>query len=460
MSVDQGIALRSELLRRGRPQEPGPASPAAANAVATLAGMGLAATVLLTLASESVSGLGARGEAVIALGRLAGMVAAYAMLVLVLVVARLPVIERAVGQERLVAWHRRLGPWPLYLVAAHGVLITTGYALQSHALLPAQLWTLLSTYPGVLAGTAAFALLVAAGASSYRRVRRKVAYETWWTVHLYTYLALFLAFSHQVSTGAAFVGHPVARTIWTGMWLGGAALVLTCRVGIPLVRSLRHQLVVESVEREGPGVVSVTVRGRALDRLPVSGGQFLHWRVLRRGLWWQAHPYSLSDLPRDGRLRLTIKDQGDYGRAVARLAPGTRLAVEGPYGTFTKHARKGDGVVLVAAGVGVAPVRALLEDLPPETDVDLIVRASSERHLVLRDELHRLAGRRGVRLHELVGPREEVALDRDVMLALVPDVAERDVFVCGPDGFTARTIAAARDAGAALERVHHERFAF
>jgi predicted ferric reductase len=460
MSVDQGMSLPYELPRPGRRQEPGPASPAAANAVATLAGMGLAATVLLTLSTESLSGLGARGEAVMGLGRLAGMVAAYAMLVTVLLVARLPVVERAVGQERLVGWHRRLGPWPLYLVAAHGALITVGYALQSHAALPAQLWTLLSTYPGVLAGTAAFALLVAAGVSSYRRVRRRLAYETWWTVHLYTYLALFLAFSHQVSTGAPFVGHPVARTIWTAMWLAGAALVLTCRVGLPLIRTLRHQPVVESVEREGPGVVSVTVRGRALDRLPVSGGQFLHWRVLRRGLWWQAHPYSLSDLPRDGRLRLTVKDRGDYGRALAGLRPGTRLAIEGPYGTFTKHARHGGGVALVAAGVGVAPVRALLEDLPPGTDVDLIVRASSQGDMVLRDELRGLADRRGVRLHELVGPRDDVRLDRDALLSLVPDVAERDVFVCGPDGFTARTITAAREAGAALERVHHERFAF
>ena len=456
---EQTIALDLQP-RSPRRHGPAPANPAAANALAGVAGMGLAATVLLTLSTESVATLGNRGEVVIALGRLAGMVGAYAMLVIVLLVARLPVIERAAGQDRLVAWHRRLGPWPLYLVGAHGALVTVGYALQSRAAVPAQLWALLTTYPGVLAGTAAFGLLVAAGVSSYRRVRRRLSYETWWVVHLYTYLALFLAFSHQVATGAPFVGHPAARATWTAMWLGGAALVLTYRIGLPLLRTLRHRPVVESVHADAPGVVSIVVRGRALDRLPAGGGQFLQWRVLRRGLWWQAHPYSLSAMPRAGRLRLTVKDLGDHSRALARLTPGTRLAIEGPYGAFTADARHGDAVLLVAAGFGVAPVRALLEDLPAAVDADGVVRASSYEDLVLRDEVRELAARHGARLHELVGPRESVPLDRDALTALVPDVGDRDVYACGPEGFMTAVTAAATAAGVDPQRIHSERFAF
>ena len=454
-------AIAAELYSRpARRRAAAPPNPALAGALAWLAGVGLALTILLTLSAERLSSLGNPGEAVIEAGRVAGMVAAYSMIVLVLLVARLPVIERVAGQDRLVAWHRRLGPWPLCLVAAHGVLITIGYAAQARTGPLAELWTLLTTYPGVLAGTAGFGLLIAAGVSSYRRIRRRLAYETWWSIHLYTYLALFLAFSHQVAVGQPFVGHPVARAIWTAMWVGAGALVLVYRVGLPLFRTLRHRPVVESVKADAPGAATIVVRGHALHRLPLTGGQFFHWRFLRRGLWWQAHPYSVSGLPRNGRLRLTVKALGDHSRALARLRPGTRVAIEGPYGAFTRHARRADRVLLVGAGVGVAPVCALLEDLPAYIDAEVVVRASSDRDLVLRDELRELAARHGARLHELVGPRDHVSLDRDALLALVPDVAERDIYVCGPEGFTEAVAAAARRAGADLERVHSERFEF
>ncbi|MGZ6697841.1 MAG: ferredoxin reductase family protein, partial [Solirubrobacteraceae bacterium] len=389
-----------------------------------------------------------------------GMVAAYAMLVLVLLVARLPVIERVAGHDRLVAWHRRLGPWPLYLVTAHGTLITLGYAQQARTGALRELWALLSTYPGVLPGTAASALLVAAGVTSYRRARRRMAYETWWAVHLYTYLALFLAFSHQVATGAPFVGHPVARTLWTAMWIGGAALVVAYRVALPAWRTLRHRPRVVAVEHDAPGVVTLVVHGRALDRLSLAGGQFVQWRILRRGLWWQAHPYSISALPRPDGLRLTVKDLGDHSGALARIAPGTRLAIEGPYGAFTRHARRSDAVLLVGAGVGVAPIHALLEDLPAGVDVEVLVRASSERDLVLRDEIRHAAARRGARLHELVGSRRYVRLDREALLARVPDLVQRDVYLCGPDGLVAELAASATAAGVDPERIHSQAFAF
>jgi predicted ferric reductase len=432
----------------------------AADALAVAAGIGLGLTVAITVSGESLSALRAPGGALIAAGRLAGMVAAYAMILLVLLIARLPPVERVVGHARLVAWHRRVGPWPIVLVVAHGALVVAGYAQQARTGLARQLWELLTTYPGVLAGTVGAALLVAAGVTSWRVARRRMAYKTWWAVHLYTYLALFLAFSHQVATGESFVGHPLTRIWWTALWAGAAAVVFAYRVALPLLRSARHRLRVVAVQPEGPGTASVLIGGRRLDRLPVDGGQFVHLRILRRGLWWHAHPYSLSALPTGDGLRLTVRAVGDQSTALTQAPPGTRLAIEGPYGAFTGHARRADRVLLVGAGVGVAPVRALLEDLPDRVDVALVTRASTPADLVLRDELHELSRRRGAPLHELVGPRADVALDARALRRLVPDVAERDVYVCGPDGFSAVVSAAARECGVAPERIHHEAFAF
>jgi len=194
--------------RRTLPARP---RPVVVDVLAALAGLGLGVTLALGVSAESAGSLQAAGGVATALGRLAGLAAAYAMVVVVVLVARVGPLERVIGQDRLVRWHRRLGPWPLYLLCAHGILITVGYAQAAHDGLLHQFGQLLWTYPGVLAATVGFVLLVAAGVTSYRIARRRLAHETWWAVHLYTYLALFLSFSHQLDTGASFVGHPWAR---------------------------------------------------------------------------------------------------------------------------------------------------------------------------------------------------------------------------------------------------------
>jgi ferredoxin-NADP reductase len=233
------------------------------------------------------------------------------------------------------------------------------------------------------------------------------------------------------------------------------------RIGIPIWRTLRHQLRVVEVRAEGPGAVSVICAGRKLDRLAVSGGQFFQWRFLVRGQWWQAHPYSLSALPRPPYLRVTVKGLGDQSHALARVPEGTRVAIEGPYGVFTDHARQRGRVLLVAAGVGVTPIRALLEDLPDQVDVTVILRGSRPEDLLLRDEIAAIAAKRPKsRLFELVGPRHQVELDAQTLKQLVPDVRHRDLYVCGPDGFTEQVFLSARRLAVPEDRIHLEEFAF
>jgi predicted ferric reductase len=409
---------------------------------------------------QSRGSLRAPGGLLTAAGELAGLTGAYLMLIMVVLVARLPWLERSAGQDRLIYWHRRVAPWAFGLITAHVLLITLGYAQAANNGVLRQLWVFVTTYPDVLAAMVGFGLLVMAGLTSIKIARSRLRYETWWVVHLYTYLGLALAFAHQIVTGAAFVGHPLTRLIWIEIWALTAGLVLVFRVVQPIVRSLRHQLRVVSVAQEGPGVFSVVCRGRRLDRLAVSGGQFFLWRFLARELWWQAHPYSLSALPRPPYIRVTIKALGDQSRAILELSPGTRVAIEGPYGAFTRHARTSDRVALIGAGVGITPLRALLEDLPGRIHVVVIVRASAVEDLVLREEVAALVARRGGQLHEIVGPRDWVRFDARLLRRLVPDVAERDIYICGPDGFRDNIVDAALRLGATEEQIHQEAFGF
>ena len=446
--------------RRHRRRQPARPRPLVVNILAALAGLGLGITIALGISAESAGSLSAPGGIATAIGRMTGLLAAYAMVVVVLLVARIPPLERAIGQDRLVAWHRRLGPWPLYLLIGHGIFITVGYARAAHDGVLQQLGQLLWTYPGVLAATVGGVLLIAAGVSSYRLARRRMAYETWWSVHLYTYLALFLSFSHQIGTGASFVGHPVATAWWTAIWVGTLATVVASRIGLPIWRSLYHRLRVSEVSPEGPDTVSVVMEGRHLHRLPIYGGQFFHWRFLLRGMWWQAHPYSISAVPSDGHIRITAKNLGDHSAGLSRLKRGTRVAVEGPYGTFTPDARHSDKIVLIGAGVGSAPILALLQDLPAHTDVVVLLRASTEEELILRHEIAAEVRHRGGRLLELPGSRADVPLDGDTLRSLVADIRRRDVYVCGPEPFTDALTGSLVQAGVPAKRIHFESFAF
>jgi predicted ferric reductase len=374
-------------------------------------------------------------------------------------VSRIPGIERVLGQDGLLRWHRRLAPWPISLLVAHAVFITVGYAQAARSGLWHEAGVLLTRYPYVLIATIGLGIMCLIGVISIRAIRGRLSRETWWLVHLYMYLALALSFAHVIVLGPSFVGHPLTRVVWSLAWAGTAGLVLAYRFGLPVVRSLRHRLVVAEVRPEGPGVVSVICSGRRLDELPVAGGQFMLWRFLTRDGWWQAHPYSLSALPQPPYLRLTVKAVGDHSASLASLRPGTPVMVEGPYGAFTRHVQVRPGAVLVAAGIGVTALRSLLEDLPHAGQPVVLLRASRPADLVLGQEVSDLVRHRHGQLHTLVGGREQAGIDERSLRRLVPDLHRRDVFVCGPEGFVAGIVDLVKRLGVPDEAIHHEAFA-
>jgi predicted ferric reductase len=441
-----------------RPELP-PPRPALARTALVIAGAGLGATTALAIIDETASQFTAPGGAATFLGSLTGLVGTYLALMMVLLVSRIPVVERVLGQDGLLRWHRRLAPWPISLLAAHAVLITVGYAQAAKAGIWHQVGILLTRYPDVLTATIGLGIMCFIGVVSLRAIRSRLRRETWWLIHLWMYLALAISFAHVLALGPSFVGHPLTQIVWSVAWAATAGLVLCYRFGLPVVRSLRHRLVVAEVRPEGPGVVSVICSGRHLDKLAVAGGQFFCWRFLTPRMWWQAHPYSLSALPQPPYLRLTVKGVGDHSAALAKLRPGTKVVIEGPYGAFTRYAQQRKRVLLVAGGIGVTALRSLLEDLPRNSAPVVVLRASRAEDMVLAKEVAELVRYRHGRLHEVTGTREHADLDGQTLTRLVPDLRDRDLYVCGPEGFVAGVVDLARSIGVPDEAIHHEAFA-
>ena len=382
------------------------------------------------------------------LGRLTGLLGAYLALVQLLLLARIPGLEL----DRLVRLHRWNGFACLALVLAHAVLITAGYTLGDGISLPAEVERLLTGYPGVITAVAGLVALIAVTVTSVAIVRRGLRYETWYFAHLYAYLGVALAFSHQLATGSDFVGDPLARGYWYALYAVTVGSLVVFRVGLPLVRSTWHRLRVVRVIDEGPGVVSLEIGGVRLDRLKARTGQFFTWRFLTRDRWWEAHPFSLSAAPDGRRLRITVKGLGDHTRSLRDIRAGTRVIVEGPFGGFTTTGRR---VALIAGGVGITPIRALLEDMPG--DIAVVYRATREEDVILRAELDELARRRGADLHYVVGA---APLSPERLLELVPDLPDRDVFVCGPPAMTEAMRESLGRTGVPRRQVSVERFAF
>jgi predicted ferric reductase len=429
--------------------------------------------VALWLSGRGVQLLGAGpADLLTSLGRLSGLVAADLLLVQVFLMARVPVIERSYGQDELARRHRLVGFWSFNLLMVHVGLILAGYTLRDHNNLLRETWDVVTTYGGMLLAVTGSLALTVVVVTSVRAARRALRYESWHLLHLYAYVGVGLSVPHEIWTGADFTTSPVARVYWWSAYAVALAAVLVYRVALPVWRTLRHGLTVREVIREGPGVVTVLLAGRGLHRLPVQAGQYFVFRFLDGPGWSRGNPYSLSASPAPDRLRVTAKAAGDGSSRLAGLRPGTRVAIEGPYGRLPGERRVTGKVAMFACGIGITPLRALLEELAYRPgDAILVYRAHDADDVVFQGELEQLARRRGIIVHYLLGRRirgrrswlpesAEAWSDEDVMRQLVPDISGYDVYVCGPDPWMDAVCAAAAGIGLPPNQLHQERFSW
>jgi predicted ferric reductase len=427
---------------------------------ALLAAIAAGAVAVLALWWHSTLSLSGLGGWLTGAGEILGLLAGYGVIVLVLLMARVRPIERSIGADRLARWHAMGGRYVIGVVSGHALAIIWGYAVTAHTNPVSETATLLTTYPDVLMATVAWFLLLGVAAVSARAVRHRMSYETWYYLHFYTYLAIALAFSHQFADGAAFTASLVARFWWSVLYLLVATLVIWYRVWVPARDFARHQLRVAGVRQEGPRTVSIYISGRRLKELAAEPGQFFRWRFLTRDLWWQSHPYSLSAVPNDELMRITVQDVGGHSASLASLRPGTRVIAEGPFGAFIPI-RTSRSVLLLAGGVGITPLRAMFAAL--SGTVTLIYRASTWQDVVFQSELDAIAEARGATVHYVVGSRQDLGgdpLSPAVLRRLAPGLHRMDVYLCGPPGMIGTALTALTKAGVPRRRIHFESFEF
>jgi predicted ferric reductase len=423
---------------------------------------GLIAAVAPWWFNTPSSTLSNTAAALIAAGRITGLITGYVLLVQVLLMSRVSWLEQVAGARRLLLWHRELGGFLVVGLLSHTVLITLGYARTDHTRFLGETWHILTKYEDMVSAFIATGILVSLGLLGIRAIRKALPYELWYFLHLSSYLILLLAYGHQFANGQEFTGRGLARAFWLGLYGFVLVAVVAGRMVAPLVLNLRHRLRVAEVVPEAPDMVSIYIEGRRLNWLDARAGQYFRWRFLTPGCWWQAHPFSLSAAPNGQWLRLTVKVVGDHTARLRFLRPGVRVFAEGPSGVFTADRQVRTRALLIAGGSGIAPIRALLEELPEGTAV--IYRASHEDELVFREELDWLAAERGARVWYVLGGRDDPwpkrVLTQKGLRQLVPDVHRRDVYLCGPEGLVSTSVKTLRRLRVPRRQIHLDPFEF
>ena len=430
--------------------------------------LGLNAVVILAMwiRHGGLDDLSAPGAILTGIGQLTGLYAAYLALLQLVLMSRSPWLDQVFGMDRLAWAHRWLGFATVWLIVAHGLFIVFGYAFGDGRGVVEEFLVLTTTYQWVLPAVIGGLLFIAVGISSVRAARRSLSYEAWFLLHLLAYVAIALGFLHQLLVGADFMHDPLARAYWIAQFVLAFGLILAFRFGAPIALNLRHRFHVARVVREGPGLTSIYITGHDLHRLPVRSGQYFVWRFLDGHRWWHGHPFSLSSAPNGEWLRITVKALGDDTRSLQRLAVGTRVLAEGPYGVLTGARRRRRKILMIAGGIGIAPLRALVESLPAAPgEMTLLYRAREPKHVVFRDELDALARLRGIDVRYLVGRRGSPEMPKDplearALRAAVPDIKDRDVYLCGPIEMMDRVEATLHRLGLPRRQIHAERFAY
>ena len=407
---------------------------------------------------------GGLASALLSIGALIGLLATFFALTQFMLMGRIDWIESAFGLDKLARYHRFNGYAAIILIVLHAPLIVASYALRSKTNYFEQYIQLVQTLPYVNLAAIAVVLFVGVVASSIYIARKHLKFETWYYVHLAVYVAIVFASLHQFAIGSSLNSNSVAYGFWLSLYLFVAFNVLMWRFYLPLYNFFKHQFTVEKVVRETPTTTSVYIRANNLSSFTTTPGQFIMVRFLSKKFIFQEHPFSLSMMPKDNMLRLTIRSVGDYTEQIRDLQAGTKVIVSGPFGRFTSAVATKEKKLYIAGGVGITPIRSMFEEsVLNHQNATLLYGNKDDKDVPLKKELDAIAKSGAAVTYVYSGKKVSGALhgriNGDLIQEQVPDVLSRDVYVCGPPALMEAVVADLKKIGVPTEQIHYEQFA-
>ncbi|WP_244534560.1 ferredoxin reductase family protein [Hyphomicrobium sp. CS1GBMeth3] len=378
-------------------------------------------------------------------------------------------ISGRVGIDRTMGFHRLAACALLAFALLHPVT----YLANSLFADPVATWSRLTAMmasPRLRSGSLALAGLIIIVSVAAVRTRPFVRYEVWRIGH--GPLAVFVAglvLHHATTTGTYSAETPLRHILI--IFAGGAlAAILSVYVVRPW-RMWREDWHVGQVRRIGTRAIEMILHGPATTRLRFRAGQFIWMTLAPHRPPFHDHPFSIASAPAElPRLRLVINEVGDCTRTFERIAPGTRVAIDGPHGSFMVPPDKAP-VILISGGAGIAPLLGMIEEAAAIGDrrpYRLLFAAREQGGLIYLDRLRELQLKVDLSIHCLVdaGQREDQIGKgplqpnhvRDFVDGVDPQGAV--ALVCGPPRMMEVATDALLGAGVPENSVLYERFDF
>lgn len=408
-------------------------------------------------------GLTSHSAKLIAIGRLAGIVATAAVLLELLVMSRAPFIENNFDLEEINEFHRYNGYTMTYALLTHIVFLVMGYGIVDKLGWWNQFWGFTSQFEDVLKTIIGSAVFFAVALTSMHIMRKRLPYEVWYFMHILVYGGVLLAFGHQVHSGSDVITQKWMLVFWYGIYGLVFGLLAYYRFGRHIMLYLRHGFKVERVVQESPDIFSIYISGRSINKYRFAAGQYAHWRFLSSNLLLESHPFSFSSAPGSDLIRLTFKASGDYTKQLLHVQPGTAVLIDGPRGSFTSKRSTTSKVLLIAGGIGVAPFMAIAKELLQQgKHVQVLYSVTKRQDIVFSSDfklLQEVADNRFVASAYVSSERgrlNEITLSR----YLATNTATTTVYVCGPDPMTTALKKMLPTLGVPNKHIIAERFIF
>lgn len=343
----------------------------------------------------------------------------------------------------------------MYLIHRRGALLALALLVLHAAVSP--------RYPeinpgkplGVLAMLLIFLGIALSAAPFFKKL---IPYHKWLTMHRLMGPFFVLGVCHAFLVPTLTGKLPLVRSYILGVALLG--------IGSWLYRAFLHRWLhphssykVTDVKRLGNAVLALEMAptGTPLPSLP---GQFAFFTFpgIDPG---ESHPFTIASSPEQGRLKVAIKNLGDFTRSLQKqIQVGSTVKVEGPYGVFTQSRSSAKRQIWLAGGIGITPFLAMANDFNHSAlNVTLYWTVCKKEDAFFDNELRVLAERKPGLTYKLWLSDENGPLTAEAM----PEIkgSEKvDVFICGPEAFRRSLTVQLRDVDIPRRSIHSEEFTF